>query len=120
MLRKQFLRNLLQGGTSKVAFGLAAVCCLHCLAAAGQAAPDLRNGLRSSSRRLQQDSLSGGVTQYEWHLTVAQGAPDCFLRDVITVNRQFQPSIEVTQGDFLQVPTQLVLSLLLPEVSDGL
>ena len=112
MLRKQFPQRLLQGGAPRAVLCLAAVCCLQSRATAGQAPSSaLQKALRGTSRRLQQDPLSGGaggVTQYEWHLTVAQGAPDCFLRDVITVNRQFQPSIEVTQGDFLQVSRTLL------------
>ena len=45
---------------------------------------------------------------YEWHLTVGQAAPDCFLRDVILVNGEFQPTLNVTQGDLLQVFTSEV------------
>ena len=46
---------------------------------------------------------SGAVTEVTWHVTVGSKAPDCFQRDVLLVNGTFQPTLEVTQGDFLKV-----------------
>lgn len=43
------------------------------------------------------------VTEYNWHVTLSSQAPDCFQRNVILVNGSFQPTLEVVQGDFLQV-----------------
>ena len=45
----------------------------------------------------------GSITEYTWHVTVRSQAPDCFQRDVMLVNGTFQPTLEVTQGNFLKV-----------------
>ena len=55
------------------------------------------------------------VTAYELHATLQLAAPDCFAKDVIVVNGEFQPTIRVRQGDILQVrpsifPASLTLS----------
>ena len=47
------------------------------------------------------------VTEYTWHVTLSSQAPDCFQRNVILVNGSFQPTLEVVQGDFLQVHYKL-------------
>ncbi len=47
------------------------------------------------------------VTEYTWHVTLSSQAPDCFQRNVILVNGSFQPTLEVVQGDFLQVCCKL-------------
>ena len=48
-------------------------------------------------------SAAADVSEYTWHVTVGNHAPDCFQRDVILVNGNFQPTLEVNQGDFLKV-----------------
>lgn len=48
-------------------------------------------------------SAAADVSEYTWHVTVGSRAPDCFQRDVILVNGDFQPTLEVNQGDFLKV-----------------
>lgn len=48
-------------------------------------------------------SGAADVSDYTWHVTVGSRAPDCFQRDVILVNGDFQPTLEVKQGDFLKV-----------------
>lgn len=56
----------------------------------------------------------GSVKEYTWHVTVDSQAPDCFQRDVILINGDFQPTVEVVQGDFLKVGfPMLPLALLL-------
>ena len=48
-------------------------------------------------------STAAEVSEYAWHVTVGSRAPDCFQRDVILVNGDFQPALEVNQGDYLKV-----------------
>ena len=43
------------------------------------------------------------VVSYEWHVRIKRAAPDCFSKEVIVVNGEFQPSITVRQGNVLQV-----------------
>ena len=43
------------------------------------------------------------VTAYDLHATLKLAAPDCFSKDVIVINGEFQPTIRVRQGDILQV-----------------
>jgi len=50
----------------------------------------------------------GPITQYHWHVTVKSAAPDCFAKDVVLVNGEFQPTIRVHQGDILQVCSDTV------------
>ena len=67
----------------------------------------------SAARLLQQqeqqpDSTASGVASYEWHVQLGVAAPDCFERVVIMVANgtgpaQFMPTLEVTQGDMLEV-----------------
>ena len=41
--------------------------------------------------------------RYDWHVRLKRAAPDCFAKEVIVVNGEFQPTITVRQGDILQV-----------------
>lgn len=50
----------------------------------------------------------GPISNYDWHVTVKLAAPDCFAKDVVLVNGEFQPAIRVRQGDVLQVCTSAV------------
>ena len=45
----------------------------------------------------------GSVIEHTWHVTVGSQAPDCFQRDVLLVNGEFQPTLEIFQGDILKV-----------------
>lgn len=46
---------------------------------------------------------SGSIIEHTWHVTVGSQAPDCFQRDVLLVNGEFQPLLEVVQGEILKV-----------------
>ena len=48
-------------------------------------------------------AAEAAVRKYDWHVALATGAPDCFERDVILVNGQLSPTLEITQGDTLEV-----------------
>ena len=48
-------------------------------------------------------SAVADISEYTWHVTVGSRAPDCFQRDVILVNGDFQPTLEVNQGGILKV-----------------
>lgn len=43
------------------------------------------------------------VRQQTWTVTVGDGGPDCFPRPVILVNDTFMPTLEVTEGDLLEL-----------------
>ena len=43
------------------------------------------------------------VVSYDWHVRLKRAAPDCFSKEIITVNGEFQPTITVRQGNILQV-----------------
>ena len=43
------------------------------------------------------------MVSYDWHVRIKRAAPDCFSKEVIVVNGEFQPSITVRQGNILQV-----------------
>lgn len=40
---------------------------------------------------------------YKWHVTVGQRAQDCYSRPVLLINGQFQPTLELTAGEELEV-----------------
>ena len=48
-------------------------------------------------------TLTPAVKSYDLHITVASKAPDCFQRDVILINGEFAPTLEVTQNQLLEV-----------------
>jgi hypothetical protein len=54
----------------------------------------------AAARQLRQ---TPGTTYYELRVTTAVAAPDCYQKNVVLVNGQFQPSLEVKQGDTLVV-----------------
>ncbi len=56
---------------------------------------------RSALQESSAPSSIGSIAEYTWHVTVSNQAPDCFQRNVILVNGSFQPTLDVTQGDFL-------------------
>ena len=43
------------------------------------------------------------VQRYVWRVTVSNRAPDCFDRPVLLVNDEFGPTLEVNQGDLLEI-----------------
>eukprot|EP00884_Botryococcus_braunii_P020031 jgi/Botrbrau1/6711/Bobra.0324s0002.1 len=47
--------------------------------------------------------VMAALVQHELHVTVMRGAPDCYPKNLIVANRQWQYPIEVTQGDTLEV-----------------
>ncbi len=47
------------------------------------------------------------MVNYDWHVRIKRAAPDCFSKEVIVVNGEFQPSITVRQGNILQVQPPL-------------
>lgn len=56
---------------------------------------------------LQQSSAPGSSAsnprRYTLDVTVGDRAPDCVSRKVILVNGEFQPSLTLTQGDWVEV-----------------
>lgn len=46
-------------------------------------------------------------TYYELHITLANGAPDCYERKVILVNGLYQPNLQVYINDTLKVGSRL-------------
>ena len=58
--------------------------------------------LATARRELRQEAPAA-EKYYEFRITTARQAPDCFEKNVILVNGQFQPSIEVKQGEVLVV-----------------
>jgi hypothetical protein len=48
-------------------------------------------------------SSAATPARYTLDVTAATRAPDCFTRRVILVNGEFMPTLEVTQGDFVEV-----------------
>lgn len=44
-----------------------------------------------------------GEVIYDWHVTLRHASPDCFGKQTIVVNGEFQPTITVRQGQVLQV-----------------
>jgi FtsP/CotA-like multicopper oxidase with cupredoxin domain len=55
-----------------------------------------------SQRKLSQ-ARAPRVKKVEWRVPLGVVAPDCFERPAILVNGQLGPTLEVTQGDFLEV-----------------
>lgn len=53
-------------------------------------------------------------------ITVGDGAPDCYSRKVIYVNRQFQPAITFTQGEWVQVTVKNNIPTWWPTTSKGI
>jgi hypothetical protein len=43
------------------------------------------------------------INKYTWRVSVGNRAPDCFERPVLLVNDEFGPTLEVHQGDLLEV-----------------
>jgi hypothetical protein len=43
------------------------------------------------------------IAKYIWRVTVGNRSPDCFERLVLLVNDEFSPTLEVYQGDLLEV-----------------
>ena len=64
-------------------------------------------GQRANSRTVAVESAEATVVKYDWHVRIKRAAPDCFSKEVIVVNGEFQPSITVRQGNILQVRTLL-------------
>lgn len=60
------------------------------------------------------------VDKYEWHITAGTKAPDCWERQVLLVNGEFQPSLTVTQGDILEIIVYNDLPLDYQDVSAGI
>lgn len=48
-------------------------------------------------------SSPGNPRRYTLDVTVAERAPDCVSRKVLLVNGEFQPTLELTQGDWVEV-----------------
>lgn len=42
------------------------------------------------------------IKRYNWTVHYTKAAPDCFERNVVYVNGQFQPTIRVTRGQILE------------------
>lgn len=58
--------------------------------------------------------------RYEWHVTLASRAPDCFERPVILVNGEFEPALHVTQGDVVEINVFNDLPSNYPMAADGI
>jgi hypothetical protein len=43
------------------------------------------------------------VTSYVWRLSLSTGSPSCYERAIILVNGEFRPSLEVVQGELVEV-----------------
>ena len=43
------------------------------------------------------------IKRYDWTVHYTKAAPDCFEKNVVYVNHQFQPTIRVTRGQILEV-----------------
>lgn len=43
------------------------------------------------------------TTKYTLNVTTGSASPDCFTRRVILINGKFMPTLEVAQGDWLEV-----------------
>jgi hypothetical protein len=49
------------------------------------------------------EAANSTVVRLRWRITLANVAPDCFERPALLVNGKLSPTIEVTQGDILEV-----------------
>ena len=48
-------------------------------------------------------SAEAAVASYDWHAVLRNAAPDCFNKEIVTMNGEFQPEIRLRQGDTLEV-----------------
>ncbi|KAK9828854.1 hypothetical protein WJX72_002416 [[Myrmecia] bisecta] len=94
-----------------------AVLAICALAAPAAAVPTSRGLLQAASAP---SAAVGGIKEYTWRVTVANRAPDCFQRDVLLVDGEFQPALEVTQGDFLKVTVINNIPADFPSASNGI
>ncbi|KAK9792751.1 hypothetical protein WJX73_006180 [Symbiochloris irregularis] len=60
------------------------------------------------------------VEHYDWNITLSQGAPDCFQRNIILVNNSFQPVLEVVQGNILEITVHNNLPAWFIDVAGGI
>eukprot|EP00877_Chromochloris_zofingiensis_P002265 jgi/Chrzof1/12039/Cz06g19030.t1 len=60
------------------------------------------------------------TTKYTLNVTTGSASPDCFTRRVILINGKFMPTLEVAQGDWLEVKVLNNLPPNYPDVSDGI
>lgn len=58
--------------------------------------------------------------KYDWHVTLGVAAPDCWERQVLLVNGQLGPTLEVVQGEELQLTLHNDLPSDWPNVHPGL
>lgn len=66
-------------------------------------------------------ALQPSVAHYDLNITVDLRSPDCFLRPVILVNGKFfNTTLEVVQGQILEVAVTNNIPDSFPEVSDGI
>jgi len=63
--------------------------------------PQQSSTARSSSNPA--GSSPGNPRRYTLDVTVAERAPDCVSRKVLLVNGEFQPTLQLTQGDWVEV-----------------
>ena len=75
---------------------------LAALLAAAAALPAAAAAATPSRRKLSQ-ARAPRVKKVDWRVTLGVVAPDCFERPALLVNGQLGPTLEVTQGDFLEV-----------------
>jgi hypothetical protein len=79
------------------------LCCLASWASANAQSRPQRASLRNVGiKSVPGDSPSNPRSQV-FTITVGTASPDCYPRKVILVNLQFQPTIELTQGEWVNV-----------------
>jgi L-ascorbate oxidase len=60
------------------------------------------------------------VDKYTWRVTVGNRAPDCFERPVLLVNEEFGPTLEVHQGDLIEIDLINDIPLDFPLIPGGI
>lgn len=78
-------------------FGIAILVLASVNFCGGLLCADATRGLLQSTT-----AKDSAVQEYVWRVNVGSQAPDCFQRDVILVNGIFQPTLTITQGQYLQ------------------
>ena len=63
---------------------------------------------------------TGKTSSYEWRVTVGRRAPDCFERDVILVNEELMPTLEVQQGEYVEITVINDIPKTYPTSSEGI
>jgi hypothetical protein len=72
-------------------------------ATGGGGRPPAAAAAATPSRRKLSQARAPRVKKVDWRVTLGVVAPDCFERPALLVSGQLGPTLEVTQGDFLEV-----------------